>query len=57
MSNLQTTLETAIAEYNKKAEALAQLQQELLMRQGAIQQLQSLISSQNEDEKSEAEVD
>jgi len=49
-STLQTTLETAVAEYNKLAESVAQAQKELLVRQGAIQQLDDLIKAEAEAE-------
>ena len=48
MSTLQTTLDSAIAEYNKAADTFSKLQEELLLRKGSILQLQALIKQEEE---------
>ena len=53
--DLQTTLDNSVSEYNKLADQVSKAQQELLMRQGAIQQLQELIKSESSEESTENE--
>ena len=66
MCNLQLeeTLQLAAGEYqaaqsraNELQQELQQLQQEILVRTGAIQTLQNLIQQQNDAEAKEAETD
>ena len=54
--NLEQKLGTALNEFNKAEQAFQKLQQELLMRQGAIQALQSLIQEQKEEEEDDNET-
>ena len=62
--NLEETLQLAATEYqaaqsraNELQQELQQLQQEILVRTGAIQTLQNLIQQQNDAEAKEAETD
>ena len=51
--DLQTTLDNSVSEYNKLADQVSKAQQELLMRQGAIQQLQELIKAESSEESTQ----
>lgn len=55
MSNLQTALENSVKAYNELASQIATAQNELLMRQGAIQQLEALIKEEEETEETTSE--
>ena len=46
MSNLKSKLEQSIAQYNQQAQELENLKASLLVQQGAIQALQSLLSDE-----------
>ena len=50
MSDLTTALENSVKAYNELSNEINKAQQELLMRQGAIQQLQALINDQEAEE-------
>ena len=51
----QSTLDNSVSEYNKLADQVSKAQQELLMRQGAIQQLQELIKAESSEESTQNE--
>ena len=57
MSKLKPIFETAVQEYQELEKQFAQLQQNLIQRQGSIQTLQQLIELEEAESESEDEAD